>query len=61
MHFDLAAFVLLYLLHERDTFSAQVVEAKSGKTLPAVVAYWFAWATFHPDTPVYSITSPASE
>lgn len=33
--------------------SAQVVDAKSGELLPSVVAYWFAWATFHRDAAVY--------
>ena len=33
--------------------SAQVTEAESGKLLPSVVAYWFAWATFHRSAAVY--------
>lgn len=37
--------------------SAQVLEADSGRLLPSVIAYWFAWATFHPDALVYSATS----
>lgn len=49
------------ILYEPEADSAQVVETKSGKTLPAVVAYWFAWATFHPDTPVYSVAPQASK
>lgn len=49
------------ILYDSEADSAQVVEAKSGKALPAVVAYWFAWATFHPEAPVYSITPQASK
>lgn len=41
--------------------SAQVREAASGKLIPSVIAYWFAWATFHPDASVYTTTSQASE
>jgi len=41
--------------------SAQVLEAASGKLIPSVIAYWFAWATFHPDAPVYSVTSQAGK
>jgi hypothetical protein len=47
------------ILYNPEADSAQVIDAKSGKPLPAVVAYWFAWATFHPDTPVYSVTPQA--
>jgi len=41
--------------------SARVLEAGSGKLLPAVTVYWFAWATFHPDTSIYGVTSQVSE
>ena len=34
--------------------TAHAVDATSGKLLPAVVVYWFAWATFHPESPVYT-------
>lgn len=32
---------------------AEVVDAASGKPLPTVSLYWFAWAAFHPDTELY--------
>jgi len=41
--------------------SAQVLEAASGKLIPSVIVYWFAWATFHPDAPVYTVTSQAGK
>lgn len=41
--------------------SAHVVDAASGKPIPSVVAYWFAWATFHPDTPVYTATAQTGD
>lgn len=32
--------------------SASVMD-EAGKPLPAVMGFWFAWSTFHPDTHVY--------
>jgi len=32
---------------------AEVIDAVSGKPLPTVALYWFAWAAFHPDTELY--------
>lgn len=43
--------------YDADADTAQVVDATSGKLLPSVVMYWFAWATFHPDSPVYTPVS----
>jgi hypothetical protein len=31
----------------------------SGEDIPSVMAYWFAWIAFHPDTEVYG--APPSE
>lgn len=45
------------ILYDPQADSAQVVDAKTGQLIPSVVAYWFAWATFHPDAPVYSISA----
>ncbi len=53
--------IAVKILYDPEADNAQVVEAKSGKILPAVVVYWFAWATFHPDTPVYGVTSQVSK
>jgi hypothetical protein len=44
------------VLYDPAADSARVVDAKTGTLLPSVVAYWFAWATFHPDSPVYSVS-----
>lgn len=33
--------------------SARIMDT-SGRTVPAVTAYWFAWAAFHTETEVYS-------
>jgi hypothetical protein len=41
------------VVYDSTADSAQVYEAESGKLLPSVIAYWFAWATFHQDPPVY--------
>ncbi len=34
------------------------VHASDGTQWPAVVGYWFAWYTFHPDTTVFRATVP---
>lgn len=49
------------ILYDPAADSAQALDAQSGKMLPAVVAYWFAWATFHPDTPVYTVAQGGQE
>lgn len=38
--------------------SARIADA-SGRTVPAVTAYWFAWAAFHPETEVFGSTERA--
>lgn len=43
------------ILYDSETDSARVLDARSGELLPAVVAYWFAWATFHPQAEVYRL------
>jgi hypothetical protein len=35
-----------------QTHSASITDA-GGKPLPSVMAYWFAWFAFHPDTQVF--------
>lgn len=49
------------VLYDPEADSARVVDANSGELLPSVVAYWFAWATFHPETPVYTTTAQAGD
>ena len=39
--------------YDADAKSAQIIDQQSGAILPSVIAYWFAWATFHPDAAVY--------
>ena len=40
------------------TFNAKANSASAtdvaGKPLPSVMAFWFAWYTFHPETQVYT-------
>lgn len=45
----------LTITYQPEGLSATVVETATGKPLPAVTAYWFAWATFHPETKVYRL------
>ncbi len=48
--------VQITITYDAAADSAQVRETVSGKLIPSVIAYWFAWATFHPDAPVYMVT-----
>jgi len=32
----------------------EIVDKTSGKRLDGIILYWFAWATFHPDTTLYA-------
>lgn len=40
------------LSYDRTSRTARI-RNQEGRELPAVVAYWFAWAAFHPKTEVY--------
>ncbi len=48
--------VQITITYDAAADSAQVRETVSDKLIPSVIAYWFAWATFHPDAPVYMVT-----
>jgi hypothetical protein len=39
---------------DRKNKTARVLD-KNGKEIPTVVAYWFAWFTFHPETEIYTV------
>ena len=41
------------VVYDPTANSAQVIDAESGELLPSVVAYWFAWVSFHRETDVY--------
>lgn len=43
------------ILYDPEADSARVVDVWSGELLPSVVAYWFAWAAFHPQAEVYKV------
>jgi len=45
----------LTITYQPEGQSARVIETTTGKALPAVTAYWFAWVTFHPETEVYTL------
>jgi hypothetical protein len=49
------------VVYDADAGTAHAVEATSGKLLPVVVVYWFAWATFHPESPVYTAQASAEK
>jgi len=43
----------VYVAYDSKSRTATIKDA-SGKELPSVVAFWFAWHVFHKDTQVYS-------
>ncbi|MFQ5716604.1 MAG: DUF3179 domain-containing protein, partial [Nitrospinales bacterium] len=45
--------VPIIVSYDADSETAAIRNA-SGKELPAVVGFWFAWYTFHPDTEVFT-------
>ncbi len=45
----------ILVLYNPGAVSASVTDT-SGKSLPSVMAFWFAWYAFHPDTEVFKIT-----
>ncbi len=38
---------------DRKNKTARVLD-KNGEEIPTVIAYWFAWYTFHPETEIYT-------
>jgi len=49
---DLLGSKRVILSYDRASRTARIRD-NEGRELPAVVAYWFAWAAFHPKTEVY--------
>lgn len=47
----------LIVEYNPTTRSARIADP-SGRTVPAVTVYWFAWAAFHPETEVFGHSSP---
>jgi hypothetical protein len=45
---------LILIQHNRAAHSAKVL-AGDGTPIPSLMAYWFAWSAFHPDTLVFTI------
>ncbi len=45
--------VAIRIDYDVQTRRARVTDGSSGKIVPSVVAYWFAWAAFHPDTELW--------
>ncbi len=41
--------------------SAQILDAESGKPLPATELYWFAWKAFHPNGSIYGFAAQDAE
>jgi len=49
---DTVAGQVVTIHYDREHHTAVALDAQ-GEPLPAVIAYWFAWYAFHPDTAVY--------
>ncbi len=47
--------------YDAEAKSARIVDGKSGEILPSVIAYWFAWASFHPQASVYGQESQTGQ
>ncbi len=43
------------IVYEAEYRTTQVFDS-SGKEIPSVVSYWFAWSAFHPETEIFSPT-----
>lgn len=43
----------LDILFDHDNQAAKILD-HNGKEIPTVIAFWFAWYAFHPDTLVQS-------
>ncbi len=47
--------------YDVEAKSARIVDEESGEILPAVIAYWFAWASFQPQASVYGSENQTSQ
>ncbi len=45
------------IVYEPDYRTTRVFN-KAGEEIPTVIAYWFAWSVFHPDTALYTVSKP---
>jgi len=43
-------------IHFYPQHQSATVRSSSGKTLPSLTSYWFAWFAFHPQTKIYTHT-----
>jgi len=43
----------LYIRYDKEGNHADIVDEDGGKIPDSVTLYWFAWATFHPDTELW--------
>lgn len=49
------------IVYNSDARTGAVSDHDSGKVVPTVNAFWFAWYAFHPNTEVYSVSKNGSE
>ena len=45
--------IALEISYDADSQQVEVIERASGKALPAVKVYWFAWQAFYPETKLW--------
>jgi len=41
-------------VYDRTNETARII-AESGDELPTLMAFWFAWYAFHPDSEIYTV------
>lgn len=49
-----------FVLHYDPRAAAVTVRDERGATVPATVAFWFAWLTFHPGSELFTAAQPAA-
>ena len=43
--------------YDHKNKTAQIIDAR-GEAIPTVLAFWFAWYAFHPNTEIYKAKQP---
>jgi hypothetical protein len=47
----------LKVSYQQESQHAVITDSESGEAIPHVMAFWFAWQAFYPDTRLISISS----
>ena len=49
---DSHAGTAIFVEYDRDAMTGRIVDS-TGEEIPTFLAFWFAWAAFHPDTVIF--------